>query len=95
MKVYDKALRTRRVIVEELSGIFAQYGAILAPAVSKMAYVAGETALDECFVENVFTAVASISGMPSVVAGGASLVGAAFSEGKLLSLAKIIEKEGA
>ena len=94
MKVYDKALRTRRVIVDELNSVFGEYGAILIPATSKAAYAAGG-ALDSCFDENIFTAPASISGMPSVVSGGASLVGAAFTEGKLLSLAKIFEKEGA
>jgi Asp-tRNA(Asn)/Glu-tRNA(Gln) amidotransferase A subunit family amidase len=94
MKVYDKALRTRRVMVDELNSVFGEYGAILIPATSKAAYAAGG-ALDSCFDENIFTAPASISGMPSVVSGGASLVGAAFTEGKLLSLAKIFEKEGA
>lgn len=95
MKVYDKALRTRRVIVNELNKIFGEYDATVLPACSKMAYVADDVALDECFVENIFTAVASISGMPACVCGGAMLVGAAFSDGKLLSAAEIIEKEGA
>lgn len=90
MKVYDKALRVRRVIVEMLNKVFSEYGALLMPAVSKMAYAADGVALDECFVENVFTAPASISGMPSVVCGGVSLLGAAFSEGKLLALAEKI-----
>ena len=95
MKVYDKALRTRRVIVDELNKIFGKFDAIIMPACSKMTYAADEIKLDECFVENIFTAVASISGMPACVSGGAMLVGAAFSDGKLLSAAEIIEKEGA
>ena len=90
MKVYDKALRVRRVVVETLNNAISEYGALLMPACSKMAYAAEGTALDECFVENVFTAPASISGMPSVVCGGVSLLGAAFSEGKLLALAEKI-----
>ena len=94
MKVYDKALRTRRVIVEALGKIFGEYDAILMPATSRAAYAASDVAVDECFVENIYTAPASISGMPSVVVGGAMLVGAAFSDGMLLSAAKIIEGEG-
>ncbi len=93
MKVYDKALRVRRVIVSALSEIFAKYDAILMPAVSALAYKADEVSADTCFEENLFTAPASISGMPSVVVGGAMLVGAAFSEGALISLAKMIEGE--
>lgn len=94
MKVYDKALRTRRVIVEALNKLLEEYGAIIIPACSKTAYTADGIALDECFTENVFTAPASISGIPSVVVSGVMLLGEAFSEGKLLSLAQKLEKEG-
>jgi integrase len=37
-KVYDKCLRMRRVIVEEFGKIFADFGAVLMPACSKMEY---------------------------------------------------------
>ena len=94
MKVYDKALRMRRVIVDSLNELFAKYDAILMPACSKMAYKAEDVTEDSCFVENLYTAPASISGMPSVVVGGVMLVGAHFSEGKLVSAAEIIEGEG-
>lgn len=94
MKVYDKALRVRRVIVSALSKIFENYDAILMPAASARAYKADEVCADACFTENLFTAPASISGMPSLVVRGAMLVGAAFSEGALVSLAKMIEGEG-
>ncbi len=93
MKVYDKALRVRRVIVSALAEIFSQYDAILMPATSALAYKADETAAEACFAENLYTAPASISGAPSVVVRGAMLVGAAFSEGTLISLAKMIEGE--
>ena len=92
MKVYDKALRVRRVVCEKLSAIFSEYDVVLMPATSTMAY--GNMASDACFVENLYTAPASISGSPAVVAGGVQLLGAAFSDGKLLSIAKIIEGEG-
>ena len=92
MKVYDKALRIRRVISEKLAELFAKYDVLLLPAVSKTAYT--DEAEDACFVENLYTAPASISGAPSAIAGGVQLLGANFSDGKLLSYAEIIEKEG-
>lgn len=95
MKVYDKALRTRRVISEEFAKLFESYDAILLPACSKMAYT--EDYIKEnkyaAFEENLFTAPASVTGLPAVVAGGVQLIGKAFSEDALLDVAKLIEKE--
>ena len=90
MKVYDKALRTRRVIVEEFAKIFAEYDAVILPATSKKAYC--EDISDEylAFKENVYTAPASITGLPAVVAGGVQIIGKAFSESALLDLAKLV-----
>ena len=90
MKVYDKALRTRRVIVEEFAKIFAEYDAVILPATSKKAY--SEDISDEYFAfkENVYTAPASITGLPAVVAGGVQIIGKAFSESALLDLAKLV-----
>ena len=96
MKVYDKALRTRRVIVEAFEKIFESFDAVLMPACSKLAYTEADVKSDKylVFEENLYTAPASITGLPAVVAGGAQLVGRAFSELALLDLAKICEKEG-
>lgn len=94
MKVYDKALRMRRVIVTKLSSLFASCDALLLPACSTLAYKADATAKDACFVENLYTAPASISGSPCVAVGGALLMGAPLTDGVLLSAARIIEKEG-
>ena len=90
MKVYDKALRTRRVIVEEFAKIFAEYDAVILPATSTKAY--SEDISDEYFAfkENVYTAPASITGLPAVVAGGVQIIGKAFSESALLDLAKLV-----
>jgi Asp-tRNA(Asn)/Glu-tRNA(Gln) amidotransferase A subunit family amidase len=46
------------------------------------------------FDENLYTAPASISGLPAAVAGGVQLIGPAFSENVLLDIAAIIEKGG-
>ena len=96
MKMYDKALRVRRVIVEALNGIFAQYDALLLPACSAKCYALEAVQQNKylAFHENVFTAPASISGMPAVIVGGVQLMGPAFSENSLLDLAQTYGKEG-
>ena len=94
MKVYDKCLRTRRVIVEEFGKLFKEYDAVLVPACSSLSYTEEQIANNKgiAFEENVFTAPASITGLPAVVAGGVQLVGNAFSENALLDVAKILAK---
>lgn len=92
MKVYDKALRTRRVIVEELARLFGEYDAVIMPAASSMSYTEEQVKADKyiCYKENFYTAPASVTGLPCVVAGGVQLVGKAFSENVLFTLAKLI-----
>lgn len=96
MKVYDKALRTRRVIVEKFAEIFEEFDAVLMPACSSLEYKADDIFANKyiAFDENFYTAPASVTGLPAVVAGGVQLVGKAFSENVLLALAKALEKEG-
>lgn len=95
MKVYDKALRVRRVVLEAFNKIFAEFDAVLMPACSKMVYTEGDT--ENKFIsytENLYTAPASITGLPAVVACGVQMVGKAFSEGALLGTVKAVCKEG-
>ena len=96
MKVYDKALRIRRKVVEAFSALFAEYDAVLLPTVSRGAYTEADIMAEPtlAFRENRFTAPASISGLPSVTFGGASLVGPAFSDASLLALAGCSREEG-
>ena len=96
MKVYDKALRTRRVIVDEFKKLFQEFDAVLMPACSTLEYTVDAVANDKymAFTENFYTAPASVTGLPAVVAGGVQLVGKAFSEDKLFTLAEKLEKEG-
>lgn len=96
MKVYDKCLRTRRVIVEEFAKLFSEFDAVLMPTVSSMSYTEEAMKANKylAFEENLYTAPASITGLPTVVAGGVQLVGAAFSENLLLDAATMIAKEG-
>ncbi len=94
---YDKSLKIRRKAVEALKELFAKYDALLIPAYSKANYedYPAEDAFMKVFGESLFTAPASISGLPAVVAKGVQLVGDYFADGKLLGLAKSLEKEEA
>jgi len=92
MPVYDKALRVRRVMVDALNELFEQYDAVVLPACSKMKYSDADTAPYAVYSENLYTAPASISGMPAVVCAGVQIVGKAFTDGMLLELAKIAEE---
>ena len=91
-KVYDKALRVRRVISEAMNALLADCDALLMPAVSTLAYDKTMVENDKYlpYKENFYTAPASITGLPVVVAGGVQLVGAAFSEDVLLDLAELV-----
>ena len=96
MKVYDKALRTRRVIAEEFAKLFEEYDAVLMPACSVMEYTEKWVQANKyiSYEENFYTAPASITGLPAVCVGGVQLVGKAFSENALLDIAEKCEKEG-
>lgn len=92
MKVYDKSLRVRRIICEIFADLFEDADAVLMPAVGKMAYTEEDVKADKymAFSENVYTAPASITGLPAVVADGVQLVGPALSDAALLdAVAKI------
>ncbi len=94
MPVYDKSLRIRRVITEAFAALHAEYDAVIIPACSKAAYTEADTGANKyiSFDEALYTAPASISGLPTVVAGGVQLIGKAFSENTLFEAAKIIEE---
>ena len=89
MKVYDKALRTRRVIVEEFGKIFSEFDAVIMPVCSRAFYTEDDVKADKyiSYKENFYTAPSSITGLPAVVTNGVQLIGAAFSENALLELA--------
>jgi len=93
---YDKSLRIRRVVSEKFADLMSKYDAILTPACSKTEYKAYEIkdAFNKVYSESVFTAVANLIGVPALTTCGVQLMGKAFSESTLLSLAKSVEKEG-
>jgi aspartyl-tRNA(Asn)/glutamyl-tRNA(Gln) amidotransferase subunit A len=93
-KMYDKSMRIRRLLVEAMNGLFAEYDAVLIPACGKTAYTLAEVEANPylAFEESLFTAPASITGMPAVVVGGVQLMGPAFSENSLLDVAESYEE---
>ena len=96
MKMYDKGLRIRRVLSEKFEEIFESFDAVLMPASAKSAYTKADTEANKyiAYDENLYTAPATITGIPAVIAGGVQLLGKAFSENVLLDLAKKLEGAG-
>lgn len=93
---YDKSLRIRRVVAEGIEKILGSYDAILTPVCGKTAYEAYDIheAFGKVFAESIFTSVANLIGIPALVSGGVQLMGKAFSESMLLSLAGSVERKG-
>ena len=94
---YDKALKIRRKAVEALGELFTEFDALLMPAYSKADAKTYDIAdaFNKVYEESLFTAPASITGLPAVVTKGVQLVGNYFADAKLLALAKTLEKEEA
>ena len=94
---YDKSLRIRRVGMDKVKALLASYNALLTPVSSKMNYQAYDVleSFDKVFEESVFTAVASITGLPAMVTKGVQLLSDSFKESTLLSIAHSVEKEEA
>ena len=93
---YGKSLKVRRVISEKFTELMEQYDAVLTPVCSKSAYTSYDIAdaFKTVFDESVFTAVANLIGIPALVSGGVQLLGKAFDESTLLSLAGSVERIG-
>ena len=95
-KVYEKALRVRRVIANEFAKLFADYDAVLLPACSQMFYTEEQVSKEKyiAFEENRYTALATLAGLPALVAGGVQLIGRANAEHALLDVANVLVGEG-
>ncbi len=91
---YDKSLRVRTLVIEELSALFGKYDALITGLGEYKDYALLD-AFKTVYEASRYTALSSISGTPALVVNGAQLMGGYYSEGKLLSLAKALEKEEA
>ena len=94
---YDKSLRIRRVVTDKAKEVLSSYNALLLPACSEANYKSYDIldSFDKVFEESVFTAIASITGLPAMVTKGVQLISDAFKESTLLSIADTVEKEEA
>lgn len=92
---YQKSLKIRRIIAEQFEALCNQYDAVLTPAVSTLSFAKYDVseAFGRVFKEGEFVSLANLIGIPSFVCGGAQLVGKAFSESTLLSLANTAERK--
>ena len=79
-------------MVKQFAELFERYDAVVLPVCSGMSYRDEDVAPYACYEENIYTAPASISGLPAVVCAGVQVVGKAFTDGMLLELAKIAEE---
>ena len=97
MACYDKSLRLRRIVTDKVKEILASYDAILTPACKEVSYKAYDIleSFDKVYEESVFTAIASITGLPAMVTKGVQLISDSFKESVLLSIADKVEKEEA
>lgn len=93
MPVYDKSLRVRRVLCEYLNEVLTDVDAIVLPACSKTVYNAEEVMANPytSYEESLYTAPASITGLPVLVTNGVQVIGKAFSENSLFDMAKMFE----
>ncbi len=100
---YLKALRARRLVLEEFTRIFTEYDAVLTPTSPCVAFPRGEKAADPLamYMSDICTIPANLAGIPgiSVPCGfvdnlpvGMQLMGAAFAEPTLLRLAYAYEQ---
>lgn len=94
---YDKALRIRRVMKNRFNEIFADYAAVIAPACSTLSFEEYDSAeaFDKVYGESLFTAPASIVGLPAMVTKGVQLIADSLNDSVLFSIANSVEcKEG-
>ena len=86
-KMYDKALRVRRLIRDFFDNLFSSVDAVILPACSSTEISEKADAI-EVYKESKYTSPSSISGLPVVVSNGVQWVGKPFAEGSLLAFCK-------
>ncbi len=93
---YDKSLRVRRVVSEQMNDLFGQYDGLLTPATFAASFEAYDVkdAFVKVFHESECTAVANLIGTPAVAVNGVQLLGKAFADATLLSMASAVQKKG-
>lgn len=101
---YKQAQKVRRMIADDCRDVFKQVDAMLLPTTPTTAFSLGEKISDplQMYLSDIYTVLANLAGIPalSVPTGlvdglpfGVQLLGPHFSEGMLLSLGNVIEKQ--
>ena len=93
---YDRSMRIRRMVREQLNTLFEQYDALLTPAGSRFAYAPYDIAdaFETVFRESLFTSAVNLTGIPAMVTGGVQLLANVREENTLFSLAEAAEADG-
>ena len=102
---YKKALKVRGLVKRAFTEQFAKYDAILSPVAPTAAYKLGENFNDplKMMMADIYTVSVNLAGLPAIAvpAGknkhglplGFQLIGPAFSDNKLMQIAKTLEVE--
>ncbi len=100
---YKKALQVRSLIKDAYSSLFGRFDMILSPVAPGTAYKIGENAGDplKMYMGDIYTVSVNLAGLPAAALPcgfgakgmpiGFQLVGSAFSEGKLVSAARVYQ----
>ncbi|MBQ7682625.1 MAG: hypothetical protein IJT31_10530 [Oscillibacter sp.] len=90
---YDKALKVRRLVWEQVKALFKDYDALLCPACAETEYRPYDIkdAFATVFAESLFTAIPNLTGIPALVSGGVQFFADTLQEGTLLNLAEALE----
>ena len=91
--LFFKVSAIRNSVKEATDELFAQFDGILIPACSVPFYTVENIKTEgfTAFSENLYTAFASICGLPAVTVNGIQIIGNTFSDRKLLDLAEKLE----
>ncbi len=88
---YDKALKIRKVAMDKMAEIFATFDAILTGVCSNETHE-GENTFLSVLSESVYTAIASITGLPAIVTDGIQFIGNMEKENILFGITKLLDK---
>ncbi len=93
-KCYDKAMRIRRAVSDEIKELFKSYDFILSPAASQKHFdeYKLEDAFEKVYSESKYTVLASLTGMPAIVTNGVQLMADTFGDGVLLGAMHAIKE---
>ena len=94
--LYRKATAVRETVRETVKAIFETVDAIVIPACSSPVYTADdvENGRFTAFNENLYTALPSLLGLPTVTVHGAQIIGRPYSDNVLIDLAEKLEVNG-